>query len=80
MFPSVAEAGIKPQAKQIVFYSSDRYHITLSLEAAQQDGVFLAHTVDGQILAKEHGYLLRLVVKGTYGNNWIKWVNRIEIE
>ena len=36
--------------------------------------------VDGQILAKEHGYLLRLVVKGTYGNNWIKWVNRIEIE
>jgi DMSO/TMAO reductase YedYZ molybdopterin-dependent catalytic subunit len=36
--------------------------------------------VDGQILAKELGYLLRLVVKGTYGNNWIKWVNRIEIE
>ena len=35
--------------------------------------------VDGQILAKEHGYLLRLVVKGTYGNNWIKWVNRVEI-
>ena len=36
--------------------------------------------VDGQILAKEHGYLLGLVVKGTYGNNWIKWVNRVEIE
>ena len=26
------------------------------------------------------GYLLRLVVKGTYGKNWIKWVNCIEIE
>ena len=36
--------------------------------------------VDGQILAKEQGYLLGLVVKGTYGNNWIKWVNRVEIE
>jgi DMSO/TMAO reductase YedYZ molybdopterin-dependent catalytic subunit len=36
--------------------------------------------VDGQILAKEYRYLLRLVVKGTYGNNWIKWVNRVEIE
>ena len=36
--------------------------------------------VDGQILAKEHGSLLGLVVKGTYGNNWIKWVNRVEIE
>ena len=76
----LAEAGIKPQASQVTFYAADQYQVTLSLDEAQRDGVFLAHTVDGQILPKEHGYPLRLVVKGEYGSNWVKWVDHIEIK
>lgn len=74
----LAEAGVQPQAKKITFYSGG-YQVTLLLEDVQNEGVFLAHTVDGQILPKEHGYPLRLVAKGHYGNDWVKWVDRIEI-
>jgi DMSO/TMAO reductase YedYZ molybdopterin-dependent catalytic subunit len=78
----LAEVGVQPQASEVTFYAADQfqYNKTLPLVEAQHDGVFLAHTVDGQILPKEHGYPLRLVVKGEYGSYWVKWVNHIEIE
>jgi len=75
----LAEAGIKPEARQVAFYALDGYQRVLSLEEVQREGVFLAHTVNGKILPKEHGYPLRLVVKGMYGGQWVKWVNRIEV-
>ena len=75
----LAEAGIKPQASELVFYALDGYKAVLSLEEVQRDGVFLAHTVNGQVLPEEHGFPLRWVVKGIYGNAWVKWVDRIEV-
>lgn len=77
----LAEVGIKPQATHLVFYSFDgHYKKTLLLEDIQHDGVFLAHTVNGQVLPVEHGFPLRLVVQGDYGNMWVKWVDRIEVK
>jgi DMSO/TMAO reductase YedYZ molybdopterin-dependent catalytic subunit len=76
----LAEAGVKQEAKEVTFYAADQYQITFSLTEVERDGVFLSHTVDGQILPKEHGYPLRLVVKGEYGSNWVKWVDHIEIK
>jgi DMSO/TMAO reductase YedYZ molybdopterin-dependent catalytic subunit len=73
-------AGIKPGASELVFYALDGYQQALSLEDAQQDGVFLAYEVNGQVLPKEHGYPLRLVADVAYGNSWVKWVNRIEVK
>jgi DMSO/TMAO reductase YedYZ molybdopterin-dependent catalytic subunit len=75
----LSEAGVMPQAKQVAFYAIDGYQRTLSLEEVQSIGVFLAHTVDGQALPMEHGYPLRLVVKGVFGDRWVKWVNHIKI-
>ena len=75
----LVEAGIKPEATVVRFHALDGYRATLSLEVAQQEGVFLAHTVNGQILPLDHGYPLRLVVKGEYGEHWAKWVERIEV-
>lgn len=75
----LSEAGIKPEATQLAFYGIDGYNIVLPLEIIQQDGVFLAHTVNGQILPREHGFPLRLVVTGEYGAYWVKWVEHIEV-
>jgi DMSO/TMAO reductase YedYZ molybdopterin-dependent catalytic subunit len=76
----LAEAGIKPEASEVIFYAlGSEYKVALPLNVVQQDGVFLAYTVNGQVLPAEHGYPLRLVVKGDYGYDWIKWVKRIEI-
>jgi DMSO/TMAO reductase YedYZ molybdopterin-dependent catalytic subunit len=75
------EAGIKPEAKTVVFQDiAGSYRKELSLEdITGNDSIFLAHTVDGQTLPLEHGYPLRLVAKGKYGSYWVKWVERIEV-
>jgi len=76
----LAEAGIKPEASKVTFHAlGAEYQVVLPLDLVQQDGVFLAHTVNGQILPAEHGYPLRLVVRGNYGYDWVKWVTRIEV-
>jgi len=75
----LSKADIKDPASQVVFYALDGYKRVFSVEEVQRDGVFLAHTVNGQILPKEHGYPLRLVVKGRYGGEWVKWVEHIEV-
>ena len=73
-------AGVKDKAFEITFYDGDQYQKSFLITDMKRDGVFLAYMVDGQVLPKEHGYPLRLVVKGEYGNNWVKWVDRIEIK
>jgi DMSO/TMAO reductase YedYZ molybdopterin-dependent catalytic subunit len=76
----LTDAGIKTKAKRVMFYASDGYSTSLSLEEAQREGVFLAYKVNGQTLSKEDGYPLRLVAKGMDGSFWIRWVERIEIK
>lgn len=76
----LAEAGVKPGASKVTFYALDQYVRTFSLTDVQQDGVFLAYKVNGQTLPKEHGYPIRLVVKGMYGAYWVRWVYHIQIE
>ena len=76
----LTEAGIKPGASEIVFHAMDGYITRLPLEVAQRDGVFLAYMVNGETLPAEHGYPLRLVVKGEFGSDWIKWIERIEVK
>lgn len=76
----LAEAGIRPEANEVTFHAlGSEYRVVLPLNVVQQDGVFLAYTVNGQVLPAKHGYPLRLVVRGNYGYDWIKWVKRIEI-
>ena len=76
------EAGIKPEAKMVVFQDiAGGYRKQLLLEdVMDNDSIFLAHSVDGQTLPAEHGYPLRLVAKGEYGSYWVKWVGVIEVK
>jgi DMSO/TMAO reductase YedYZ molybdopterin-dependent catalytic subunit len=73
-------AGLKPEAYSIVFSSSDGYSQTLSLQEAQNEGVFLAYKCDGQVLSQNDGYPLRLVAKDQAGYIWVKWLTHIEVK
>src|SRR5258705_10595264 len=35
--------------------------------------------MNGEPLAKEHGFPLRLIVPGWFGISWVKWLNRVEV-
>jgi DMSO/TMAO reductase YedYZ molybdopterin-dependent catalytic subunit len=75
----LAEAGIQPQASQVTFYAGE-YRATFLLGEILTKSFFLAHTVDSQILPREHGYPIRLVAREHFGFDWIKWIDRIEIQ
>lgn len=87
------EVGIKDEAKEVVFRAMESSPSTLSPrvgsssysailpleEIIENDSIFLAHTVNNQILPLEHGYPIRLVAKDRFGYDWVKWVEIIEV-
>lgn len=42
--------------------------------------VFLAYQVNGQILPQKHGFPIRIVAEGYYGDDWVKYVDVITVE
>jgi DMSO/TMAO reductase YedYZ molybdopterin-dependent catalytic subunit len=77
--PLLREAGPQDEATLVWLYGADGYIVNLPLAEALAEGVFLAYEVNGQALPEEHGFPLRVVVRGQYGNKWVKWLERIEV-
>jgi len=78
------KAHVKAGAQRARFYAMDGYQRALPLdEILSEDGsqgFFLAYSVNGQVLPLEHGYPVRLVATGRFGNLWVKWVENISVE
>jgi DMSO/TMAO reductase YedYZ molybdopterin-dependent catalytic subunit len=80
-------AGLRPQARELVFWGADRgidrgveHAFARSLVPAQalREDVLLAYAMNGQPLPVQHGFPLRLVVPRWYGMASVKWLQRIE--
>jgi len=74
------KAGILDGAHEATFIAMDRYSRTLPLDVLKKEGTFVAYKVNDVTLPLQHGYPLRLVVKGMYGENWVKWLRQIDIK
>jgi sulfane dehydrogenase subunit SoxC len=81
-------AGPLPTAVEVVFTGLDRgvqggieqqYERSLSVAEASRDDVFLAYEMNGQPLAPQHGFPLRLVIPGWYGMAHVKWLHSITL-
>lgn len=81
------QAGIAPGTREVVFYGADRgfdagvehcYGRSLKPGDALAGDVLLAFAMNGQPLAPQHGFPLRLVVPGWYGMASVKWLARVE--
>jgi DMSO/TMAO reductase YedYZ molybdopterin-dependent catalytic subunit len=86
--PLLSEAGVGPDAVEVVFAGADRgvqgglehdYERSLTIEEAMRPEVLLAWGVNGQPLPPQHGFPLRLVVPGWYGMTSVKWLRRITV-
>ena len=75
----LALAGASPSWKEIVVTSVDGYPARFSREEVETHVLFVALTVNGQVLPGEHGYPARLVAEGILGGRWVKWVSSIEV-
>lgn len=74
-------AGLMPEAidLNLVLTGLDGYSVKLPLEWLLNNGGFLAYQVNGQILPQWLGYPLRLVLNGSQGSDWVRWVTKIEV-
>ncbi len=84
----LSTVGVGQDVQEIVFEGSDRGEVagrtgpiafdrSLPLSQALHPDTLLVHTMNGELLPREHGAPVRLVVPGWYGMASVKWLERI---
>ena len=66
-------------AAQVRFHGVDNYTDTIPLEKAMEPTTLLAYQMNGVQLPHRHGYPLRAIVPGYFGEKNVKWLTRIEL-
>src|SRR6266566_2605219 len=66
-------------AARVRFYGVDNYTDTIPLEKALDPTTLLAYEMNGVSLPHRHGYPLRAIVPGYFGEKHVKWLTRIEL-
>ena len=69
---------LKPEAKYVMAHCYGGYSTNLALDVVTDDDVLFAYKHDGELLSRDHGGPLRLVVPKRYGWKSAKWVNGLE--
>ncbi len=71
--------GSLPEAKYVAFYCIDGYNMSLPLDEVLAADALLAWRMNGVELPQRHGYPLRALVPGRYGEENPKWLTRVEL-
>jgi DMSO/TMAO reductase YedYZ molybdopterin-dependent catalytic subunit len=77
-FASILEQlGVSSSATYVNFEAADAYFTSVEVKWLKQSGVMLAYLANGEPLPIEHGYPLRILIPGLYGQKQPKWITRI---
>ncbi len=74
-----AAGGVEPNGTHVIYTSVDGYQCSLPLADVLEARSLLAWQMNGQPLPQRHGFPLRVVTPGRYGEQSPKWLTRIEI-
>jgi DMSO/TMAO reductase YedYZ molybdopterin-dependent catalytic subunit len=72
-------AGPMADARRVRLFGVDNYTDTIPLEKALDPTTMLASAMNGVDLPHRHGYPLRAIVPGYFGEKHVKWLTRIEL-
>src|SRR5438874_3009651 len=72
-------AGPLADAQRVRLYGVDNYTDTIPIEKALDPTTLLAWAMNGVELPHRHGYPLRAIVPGYFGEKHVKWLTRIEL-
>jgi DMSO/TMAO reductase YedYZ molybdopterin-dependent catalytic subunit len=75
----LAQAKSKPNVTTVLFRAADGYYETFRFAKAMEPTTLVAYEMNGEPLPRRHGYPLRLIVPGLYGEKNPKWLTRIEL-
>ena len=66
--------GVKPGAVTLATLGADEYSTSLPIQVAMAPDTLVVYEMNGQVLPREHGYPLRMLVPGRYGMKNAKWI------
>ena len=72
-------AKVRGESMKVKFESIDGYVTSIPLERARRDDVLLVWEMNGRQLPSKHGFPVRLINPGHYGQKMPKWITRIEL-
>jgi len=73
------QSGVLSGAARVRLHGVDNYTDTIPLEKAMEPTTLLAYEMNGAPLPDRHGYPLRMVVPGYFGEKNVKWLTRVEV-
>ncbi len=73
------KAGLQSGAVEVVLRAVDGYSESMSIDQAMQGDPLLVYGMDGKILARDHGFPLRLYKPDSYGMKGPKWLVALEL-
>src|SRR2546421_1426477 len=73
------QAGVLSGAARVRLQGVDNYTDTIPLEKAMEPTTLLAYEMNGAPLPDRHGYPLRVIVPGYFGEKTVKWLTRVEV-
>jgi DMSO/TMAO reductase YedYZ molybdopterin-dependent catalytic subunit len=73
------QAGPLSDVARVRLHGVDNYTDTIPLEKAMEPTTLLAYEMNGAPLPDRHGYPLRVIVPGYFGEKHVKWLTRIEV-
>jgi DMSO/TMAO reductase YedYZ molybdopterin-dependent catalytic subunit len=73
------QAAPLSNAARVRLHGVDNYTDTIPLEKAMEPTTLLAYEMNGVPLPHRHGYPLRVIVPGYFGEKHVKWLTRIEV-
>jgi len=71
--------GIKPGAVSLATFAADEFTTALPIEVVMAPDTLLVYEMNGQVLPREHGYPVRMLVPGRYGMKNAKWVVALRV-
>ena len=72
-------AGPRPNAVEVLLRGADGYTDTIPLEKALDPTTLVVYEMNGEPIPRIHGFPVRLIVPGMYGEKNVKWVTGIEV-
>ncbi len=74
----LAAAKPKSDTVSVLFHAADGFFETFPFSKAMESTTLVAWEMNGQPLPPRHGFPVRMIVPGIYGERSAKWVTRLE--
>jgi DMSO/TMAO reductase YedYZ molybdopterin-dependent catalytic subunit len=72
-------AGPMPGVVEAKLYGADGYTETIPFQKAMEPTTLVVFRMNGEPIPARHGYPVRLIVPGMFGEKHVKWLTRIEL-